>query len=64
MDDYGYDVALEYASKSRDRHGVQTGGNCAHCRSAWPCEPFWVAHHAVVRLTKATKPPDSGQTKP
>ena len=60
-DDYGHNVALAYAIRSRDRHGVTWGGVCQHCRTPWPCYPFWLAHHAVLRLAATPEPP-AGET--
>jgi hypothetical protein len=57
LDEYGRRVALEYALRSRDRHGVQIGGLCGHCGTLWPCEAFWIAHHAVIRLRTALDTP-------
>lgn len=59
MDDYGYNVALEYAIRSRERHGVQLDGMCELCDTAWPCEPFRLAHRVVMRLTRADDPPSA-----
>ncbi len=52
--DYGHRAALEYAVRSKEQHGIQLNGRCGYCRTIWPCEPFWVAHHAVLRLSVAT----------
>jgi hypothetical protein len=50
-DDYGDQIALAYALRSRERHGVRLNGRCELCRVAWPCQSFWIAHHIVIRLT-------------
>ena len=55
-DDYGHNVALAYLLRSRDRHGIDWGGVCQHCRTTWPCYAFWLAHQAVLRLAAASQP--------
>jgi len=52
MADFGDGLALDYALRSRDTHGVRIGGRCDHCRTDWPCSGFWIAHHVVVRLSE------------
>jgi len=63
MTDYANQAALDYARRSRDRHGVQIGGLCGHCNTGWPCEPFWIAHHVLLRLSDDPTPPPPATTE-
>jgi hypothetical protein len=51
----GTNSAMEYVVRCRERHRIQLDGVCGYCRTVWPCEPFWLAHHVVIRLTAADK---------
>lgn len=62
--DHSHAAALEYALRSRERHGIQLNGTCRYCRTIWPCEAFWLAQHAARRLSTADRMPQTEPTVP